>query len=61
MKTSAATAAASTVTTAREAAPTCWSAQDEVFFRMVRELFPPSYLRGATALLASYDTDPRYA
>ena len=32
-----------------------WSAADESFFRVVRELFRPAFLAGATVLLASYD------
>ena len=32
-----------------------WSAADESFFRAVRELFSPSFLAGASVLLASYD------
>jgi hypothetical protein len=58
---SSATAAAPLVTSAREAVPVTWSGQDEVFFRMLREVFPAPYLRGATALLASYDPEPDYA
>ena len=54
----AATAAASTTTTPRGTAPAAWSAQDESFFRIVRELFAPAYLQGATVLLASYDPEP---
>ena len=32
-----------------------WSATDEQFFRITPEIFPPSFLRGASALLASND------
>jgi hypothetical protein len=32
-----------------------WSSTDERFFRITAELFPTSYLQGATVLLASYD------
>jgi hypothetical protein len=53
-----ATAAASTATTASETVPLTWSAQDDTFFRITRELFSPSYLRGATVLLMSYDPEP---
>ena len=35
-----------------------WSATDEQFFRIAAELFPPKFLQGATALLASYDPEP---
>jgi hypothetical protein len=32
-----------------------WSSTDESFFRITADLFPTSYLQGATVLLASYD------
>ena len=32
-----------------------WSATDEQFFRITPEIFSPSVLRGASALLASND------
>ena len=35
-----------------------WSVTDEQFFRIVAELFPPSYSAGAGVLLASYDPEP---
>ncbi|MGH8894583.1 MAG: hypothetical protein ACRDWY_14960 [Actinomycetes bacterium] len=35
-----------------------WSATDEQFFRIVHEVFGPTFLAGATVLLASYDPDP---
>lgn len=54
----AATAAASTTRTGAETVPAAWSAADETFFRVVRDLFAPSYLLGASVLLASYDADP---
>lgn len=54
----AATAAAPTTRTVRESVPAVWSAEDESFFRIVRDLFAPSYLQGASALLASYDAEP---
>ena len=38
-------------------AATAWSPADEQFFRVTRDLFQPSYLLGATVLLASYDDD----
>lgn len=54
----AATSAAATSTRGSETVSAGWSAEDETFFRMVRDLFAPSYLRGASALLASYDPEP---
>ena len=35
-----------------------WSATDEQFFRISAELFPAEFLRGASALLGSYDPEP---
>jgi hypothetical protein len=32
-----------------------WSPTDEQFFRITTEIFPTSFLRGATVLLASND------
>ena len=58
MTTSAATAAAPLTPTVRESTSAAWSPTDETFFRAVRDLFAPSYLRGASVLLASYDPDP---
>jgi hypothetical protein len=55
---SAATAAAPTTSAVRETTSAPWSTDDETFFRVVRELFTPSYLQGASALLASYDPEP---
>lgn len=54
----AATAAAASTTSRSETVSAAWSAEDESFFRVVRDLFAPAYLRGASALLASYDLDP---
>jgi hypothetical protein len=38
-----------------ESVPATWSEADEQFFRIVGELLAPTFLAGATALLASYD------
>ncbi len=58
MNTSTAAHAAATATTVREALPVRWTDQDETFFRIVRELFSPAYLQGASVLLAGYDAEP---
>lgn len=42
----------------RDTTTNAWSAGDEAFFRLVRELFPPAFLRGGSVLLASYDPEP---
>ena len=34
-----------------------WSETDERFFRIVRDLFAPAYLSGASVLLAGYDDE----
>ena len=45
-------------TTAAETARSSWDAdRDETFFRLVRDLFRPAFLQGASVLLASYDRD----
>lgn len=41
-----------------ESVRAAWSATDEHFFRIVHEVFGPTFLAGATVLLASYDADP---
>lgn len=56
--TTASTAAAYSSRTARKTTTAPWSTQDERFFGIVRDLFPPSYLQGATVLLAGYDPEP---
>jgi hypothetical protein len=38
-----------------ESVPTTWSEADEGFFRIVGVLLEPTYLAGASVLLASYD------
>jgi hypothetical protein len=38
-----------------ESVPTTWSEADEQFFRIAGELLAPTFLAGATVLLASYD------
>ena len=53
-----ATAAASSAIARRETVPQTWSAHDEDFFRIARELFSPTYLSGASVLLMSYDPEP---
>jgi hypothetical protein len=58
MSTSVTTAAAPLTTTAAESTTASWSTTDETFFRAVRELFSPTYLAGASVLLASYDEEP---
>ena len=46
------------ITTGIESVPTQWTEAREVpFFRMVRHLFPRSFVDGATVLLASYDDE----
>lgn len=58
MNTSTAATAAATTTRRSETGSAAWSAEDESFFRVVQDLFAPSCLRGASALLASYDPEP---
>lgn len=58
MNPSTASTAAATSTRRSGTLSAGWSAEDETFFRMVRDLLAPSYLRGASALLASYDPEP---
>jgi hypothetical protein len=45
-------------TTVETTTTTHWSGTDEQFFRVAAELFSPTFLWGAGALLASYDPDP---
>ena len=41
-----------------ETIPVTWSDEhDGAFFALVRDLFPPTFTSGATALLSSYDED----
>jgi len=43
-------------TTERDRVPTEWSDERDVaFFRITSRVFPPAFLAGASALLASYD------
>lgn len=41
----------------RESVPTCWTERDELFFMLVADVLSTGFLRGAGALLASYDPD----
>jgi hypothetical protein len=43
--------------TSRETVPAVWTATDEQFFAVVRDLFTPAFLYGAGVLLSSYDAD----
>jgi hypothetical protein len=45
------------MTTTTETIPTTWTAADEHFYLVVRDLFAPAFLEGAGVLLASYDDD----
>jgi hypothetical protein len=45
------------MSTALESIPTTWTTSDERFFHLVARLFPGELVAGASALLASYDTD----
>jgi hypothetical protein len=55
MNTQTTTQTASSTTTVVESVPTTWSAADEQYFRIVGELLAPTFLAGASVLLASYD------
>src|SRR3954451_20221141 len=44
-------------TPTHETIPDVWTAADEAFFVVVRDLFPPAFLAGAGVLLASNDDD----
>lgn len=56
MNTSAAsTSGATGRAAAAERVPTTWSAADEQFFRIARDLFEPAYVAGASVLLGGYD------
>jgi hypothetical protein len=43
------------LTPTTERVPDEWSAADEAFFRVVRDVLAPTFLAGAGVLLASYD------
>jgi hypothetical protein len=55
MSTQTTTQSPSSTATVVESVPTTWSHADERFFRIVGELLAPTFLVGATVLLASYD------
>ena len=55
MSTQTTTQLPSSAATVVESVPITWSAADEQFFRIVGELLAPTFLAGATVLLASYD------
>jgi hypothetical protein len=55
MSTQTTTQNPSVTATVVESVPTSWSEADERFFRIVGELLAPTFLAGATVLLASYD------
>jgi hypothetical protein len=55
MSTQTTTRTTSFTATVVESVPTTWSDADEQFFRMVGELLAPTFLAGASVLLASYD------
>ena len=55
MSTQTTTQIASSTATVLESVPITWSAADEQFFRIVGELLAPTFLAGASVLLASYD------
>jgi hypothetical protein len=45
------------MTTIQESLPTSWTAADDHFFRVTKDLFPQEFLAGAGVLLASYDDE----
>jgi hypothetical protein len=45
------------MTALSEIVPTVWSPADELFFRIVGQVFPSAFLAGATVMLASYDEE----
>jgi len=46
------------MSTTPESVPTLWSVADEHFFRVVAHVFSTTFVRGASALLESYDEEP---
>lgn len=45
------------MTARSETVPAVWSSADELFFRIVGQLFSPAFLAGANVVLASYDDE----